>query len=65
MTYRGIPDMEVHLFTWKELRDDLASADVTLTAADIARLEALINQQTVQGARYNAQGTSDVDTEAF
>ncbi len=47
------------------LRDDLAAADVTLTAAEIARVEALINQQTVQGARYNAQGTSDVDTESF
>jgi hypothetical protein len=29
------------------------------------RLDALINQQTVQGSRYNAVNASEVDTEEF
>lgn len=47
------------------LRDDLAAADVALDAGLLARLEALINQETVTGARYNAQSASEVDTEEF
>jgi hypothetical protein len=31
----------------------------------MARLEALINQDTVAGNRYNAQANSEVDTEVF
>ena len=31
----------------------------------MARLDALINQNTVVGSRYNAQATSEVDTENF
>ena len=31
----------------------------------VARLDALINQHTVVGPRYNAQNSSEVDTETF
>jgi aryl-alcohol dehydrogenase-like predicted oxidoreductase len=45
---------------------DNAGADtVQLSAATLEALEALINQHTVVGARYDAQATSEVDTEAF
>jgi aryl-alcohol dehydrogenase-like predicted oxidoreductase len=47
------------------LLDDLASVDVKLDADLMARLEALINQNTMVGNRYNAQANSEVDTETF
>ena len=47
------------------LMDDIGAADVTLSADVIARLNALINQHTVHGDRYNAQANSEVDTEVF
>jgi len=47
------------------LLDDLASVDVKFDADLLARLEALINQNTVVGNRYNAQANSEVDTEVF
>ena len=47
------------------LLDDLAAVDVQLEPSLLARLEALINQQTVAGNRYNAQANSEVDTEVF
>ena len=47
------------------LMDDLGAADVTLDASVMARLEALINEKTVTGNRYNEQGSREVDTEAF
>ncbi len=47
------------------LLDDLGAVDVQLDAGLIARVEALINQRTVVGERYNAQGNSEVDTEMF
>jgi aryl-alcohol dehydrogenase-like predicted oxidoreductase len=51
--------------TAAHLRDDLGAADVVLNADVMARLDALINQRTVVGSRYNAQGNSEVDTENF
>jgi hypothetical protein len=39
--------------------------DVQLDAGLLARLDALINQRTVVGDRYNAQANSEVDTEVF
>jgi aryl-alcohol dehydrogenase-like predicted oxidoreductase len=43
-----------------------AAADaVQLTAGVMAALDSLINQSTVVGARYDAQATREVDTEAF
>ena len=47
------------------LMDDLGAADVTLDASVMARLEALINEKTVTGNRYNEQGSREVDTEVF
>jgi len=47
------------------LLDDLAAVDVKLDASLLARLDALINQNTVAGSRYNAQANSEVDTEVF
>ena len=49
----------------EHLQDDLGAVDVKLNAAVMARLDAHINQLTVQGSRYNAQGNSEVDTEVF
>jgi len=47
------------------LLDDLGAVDVQLDAGLMARLDALINQNTVVGDRYNAQANSEVDTEVF
>ncbi len=47
------------------LMDDLGAANVTLAGDLIKRVDALINQNTVTGGRYNAQGSSEVDTENF
>jgi aryl-alcohol dehydrogenase-like predicted oxidoreductase len=47
------------------LLDDLAAANVQLDAGLMARLDALINQNTVSGNRYSAQANSEVDTEVF
>ena len=47
------------------LQDDLGAVDVRLDAATMARLDALINERTVVGSRYNAQSASEVDTETF
>ena len=49
----------------EHLMDDLGAADVKLGTDVMARLDALINDKTVVGERYNAQGTSEVDTENF
>ena len=51
--------------TVAHLRDDLGAVDVALSADVMARLDALINQRTVAGSRYNAQANSEVDTEVF
>ena len=47
------------------LRENLAAADVRLSSDLIARLEGLINQQTVSGVRYSAQSAIEVDTEEY
>ena len=47
------------------LAEDLEATRVTLDAVTMARLDALINQHTVVGSRYNAQSNSEVDTENF
>ncbi|OOG58133.1 aldo/keto reductase [Polaromonas sp. C04] len=47
------------------LQEDLGADKVTLGADVLARLQALINQKTVAGARYSAQSASEVDTETF
>jgi aryl-alcohol dehydrogenase-like predicted oxidoreductase len=47
------------------LEENLGAVDVTLKPATIERLDALINQRTVAGARYNAATQSEIDTEEF
>ena len=47
------------------LQDDIGASDVKLSTDLIAKLDALINEKTVQGSRYNAQSNSEVDTENF
>jgi aryl-alcohol dehydrogenase-like predicted oxidoreductase len=47
------------------LLDDLGASRVKLDALAMTRLEGLINQQTVRGARYGAQASGEVDTESF
>jgi hypothetical protein len=47
------------------LEDNMGAADVTLTPAQLQRLDALINARTVAGPRYNAAAQADVDTENF
>ncbi len=49
----------------EHLIDDIGASGVQLSADVIARLNALINQHTVLGDRYNAQANSEVDTETF
>ncbi|MEO6409037.1 MAG: aldo/keto reductase [Burkholderiaceae bacterium] len=47
------------------LDENLGAADLALDVATMARLEALINEETVTGGRYSAQSQSEVDTESF
>ncbi len=49
----------------EHLLDDLGSTQVKLSADLIAKLNELINQNTVVGDRYNDQANSEVDTEVF
>ena len=49
----------------EHLQDDLGAVNVQLDASVMARLDDHINQHTVKGDRYNAQGNSEVDTEVF
>jgi aryl-alcohol dehydrogenase-like predicted oxidoreductase len=47
------------------LAEDLEAAELILSPQIMAKLEVLINQNTVTGSRYNPQGNSEVDTENF
>ena len=47
------------------LEDNLSAAAIALDPALIARVDALINQRSVQGARYGAVNQGEVDTEEF
>jgi aryl-alcohol dehydrogenase-like predicted oxidoreductase len=49
----------------EHLREDLAADEVSLSPGILARVEDLINQQTVHGNRYSAQSRTEVDTEEF
>lgn len=49
----------------EHLHDDLGAVNVHLRDEVMQRLEALINERTVVGHRYNPQNASEVDTEAF
>ena len=47
------------------LEENCAAADLVLTPEVVARLDALINERTVQGPRYNSANSLEVDTENF
>jgi aryl-alcohol dehydrogenase-like predicted oxidoreductase len=47
------------------LEDDLAAAEIVLSADIAARLDALINERSISGARYNAATQAEIDTENF
>jgi len=47
------------------LQDDLGADAIALRPETLSAVEALINQHTVAGDRYNAQANSEVDTEVF
>jgi aryl-alcohol dehydrogenase-like predicted oxidoreductase len=47
------------------LLDDLGAASMALSTHIMNQLDGLINQHSVEGARYNAQASSEVDTEIF
>lgn len=49
----------------EHLRENAGAAEITLSAETMERLDALINPQTVHGARYNARTQQDIDTEEF
>ena len=47
------------------LIENLGAAPLQLSADVLQRADALINQQTVVGPRYNATNQTEVDTEVF
>jgi aryl-alcohol dehydrogenase-like predicted oxidoreductase len=47
------------------LEENLGATEVSLTTDQLARLDALINQRTVAGARYPAATLAEIDTEDF
>jgi len=49
----------------EHLAENLAAVDVTLSPVLMAKVEAVINQQTVVGNRYSEQSNREVDTEVF
>jgi aryl-alcohol dehydrogenase-like predicted oxidoreductase len=49
----------------EHLREDVAAWGLQLSPSILGRAGALVNQATVSGPRYNAQASSEVDTEEF
>jgi aryl-alcohol dehydrogenase-like predicted oxidoreductase len=47
------------------LEDNLAARQVKLDTATVARLEKLINAESIAGARYNAATKAEIDTEDY
>ena len=47
------------------LAENLSAADVTLSPAVVAQLDALFTPQAISGARYNATSQAEIDTEDF
>ena len=47
------------------LEENFAAGAIVLPASIVARLDALINQRTVVGPRYNAATQTEIDTEEF
>lgn len=49
----------------RHMLENLNARAIRLNSDVIARLDALINQNTVQGARYNSNQQAEIDTEEF
>ncbi|HYW03328.1 MAG TPA: aldo/keto reductase [Gammaproteobacteria bacterium] len=49
----------------EHLRENAAAADIALDADSVARLDGIINERTVRGARYGERAQRTVDTEEF
>ena len=49
----------------QHLDDNLSADRLTLSADQLARLDAAVNQRTVHGARYNRVTQTEIDTEEF
>ncbi|MGG5753900.1 aldo/keto reductase [Zafaria sp. Z1313] len=49
----------------EHLRENLGAEEVVLDAATLAELDALVNQDTVHGHRYNAAQQATIDSEDF
>jgi aryl-alcohol dehydrogenase-like predicted oxidoreductase len=47
------------------LKENMAASRIQLSADVLAQLNQAINQDKVSGNRYNAQASSEVDTENF
>jgi aryl-alcohol dehydrogenase-like predicted oxidoreductase len=47
------------------MQDNIAASKLQLSAATMAALDALFKPSSIVGERYDAQGTSEVDTENF
>jgi aryl-alcohol dehydrogenase-like predicted oxidoreductase len=47
----------------QHLEEDVSAALISLSESQLVALEALINERTVSGPRYNEAGQADVDTE--
>ena len=60
-----IAALQTEYSLWTRNPEDLVAADVPVSPAMMARLDALFQLQAVVGSRYNAQGNSEVDTETF
>jgi aryl-alcohol dehydrogenase-like predicted oxidoreductase len=45
--------------------ENMGAADIELGPYQVERLDALINQHTVAGARYNETTQQEIDTENF
>jgi hypothetical protein len=49
----------------RHLAENLGAANVSLAIDQMARLDVLISQRTVTGARYSAAVQAEIDTEDF
>jgi len=49
----------------QHMKDNFAAAEIDLSQDVLGRLNALINQKTVSGPRYNAAVQAEIDTEEF
>jgi hypothetical protein len=47
------------------LQENMQAHDVNLNSQQMQELDTMVNQHTVKGARYNAQSSIEVDTEAY